>query len=205
MIHNRVLFVLVLAALVAALMLSFLGFAPNRLVSGRAIPISEAMGPASLGFIILCGAALAFAAFLPQSRALHLAVLAAALALSVILPLTAGAAATRLVATATPIARASLASGFWIMELSSVLAAGDALRRLDAGLAGKAAAVIAVVAVLVIAGVYGAFDQLSLAKEAANRREAFADAVQRHGFLVALSVLLALVIGLPLGVLAQRR
>ncbi|MBV9569463.1 MAG: ABC transporter permease [Hyphomicrobiales bacterium] len=205
MIRNRVLFVLVLAALVAALALAFLGFAPNRLVSGRAIPLSEALGAGSLASIIIFGAVLAVAAFLPQGRVLHLAALAAALALIVFLPLTAGAAATSLVATATPIARASLAGGFWIMELAGVLAAGDALRRLDAGLASKAAVVIGVVAVLVLAAVSGAFDQLSLAKEAANRREAFADAVQRHGLLVALSVLLALIIGLPLGILAQRR
>lgn len=205
MIRNRVIFVLVLAALVAALTLPFLGFAPNRLVSGRAIALSEAVSAESLALIILCGTVLAAAAFFSPRRALHLAVLAAALALTLFLPLVAGAAATSLVATATPIARASLAGGFWIMELSAVLAAGDALRRLEAGLAAKAGVVIGIVAVLVIAGLSGAFDQLSLAKEAANRREAFADAVQRHGFLVLVSVLLALLIGVPLGILAQRR
>jgi osmoprotectant transport system permease protein len=205
MIRNRVILVLVLTALVAALTLPFLGFAPNRLVSGRAIALSEAVSAESLALIIPCGAVLAAAAFLSPSRALHLGVLAAALALTLFLPLVAGAAATSLVATATPIARASLAGGFWIMELSAVLAAGDALRRLDAGLAAKAGVVIGIAAVLVIAGFSGAFDQLSLAKEAANRREAFADAVQRHGFLVLVSVLLALLIGVPLGILAQRR
>jgi osmoprotectant transport system permease protein len=205
MIRNRVILVLVLTAFVAALTLPFLGFAPNRLVSGRAIALSEAVSAESLALIILCGAVLAAAAFLSPSRALHLGVLAAALALTLFLPLVAGAAGTSLVATATPIARASLAGGFWIMELSAALAAGDALRRLDAGLAAKAGLVIGIAAVLVIAGFSGAFDQLSLAKEAANRREAFADAVQRHGFLVLVSVLLALLIGVPLGILAQRR
>jgi osmoprotectant transport system permease protein len=205
MIRNRVILVLVLTAFVAALTLPFLGFAPNRLVSGRAIALSEAVSAESLALIILCGAVLATAAFLSPSRALHLGVLAAALALTLFLPLVAGAAGTSLVATATPIARASLAGGFWIMELSAALAAGDALRRLDAGLAAKAGLVIGIAAVLVIAGFSGAFDQLSLAKEAANRREAFADAVQRHAFLVLVSVLLALLIGVPLGILAQRR
>ncbi|MBV8448122.1 MAG: ABC transporter permease [Hyphomicrobiales bacterium] len=205
MIRNRVLFVLMLAAFVAALTLPFLGFAPNRLVSGRAISLSEALGAGSLTVFLACGALLFAACFMPQGRALHLLVLATALAFAVFLPLGAGTTATSLVATATPIARVSLAGGFWIIELAAVLAAGDALRRLEAGLALKGAAVIGVVTVLVFAAVSGAFDQLSLAKEAANRREAFADAVQRHGFLVALSVLLALVIGLPLGVLAQRR
>ena len=48
MIRNRVLLVLVLVALVAALALSFLGFAPNRLVSGRPIALVEAAGGALL-------------------------------------------------------------------------------------------------------------------------------------------------------------
>ena len=91
------------------------------------------------------------------------------------------------------------------MELAAVLAAGDALRRLNAGLAAKAGVVMGVAAVLLVAGLMGVFDQLSLAKEAANRREAFADAVSRHGFLVTLSVALALLIGVPLGIAAQRR
>jgi osmoprotectant transport system permease protein len=205
MIRNRVLFVLLLAALVAVLGLAFVGFAPNRLASARAISFFQAASGASPALVILAGAVLAAASWVPQSRAIHLAALAAALVLVILLPLTAGVAAADLVATATPIARASLAGGFWIMELAAVLAAGDALRRLNAGLAAKAGVVIGVAAVLLVAGLMGVFDQLSLAKEAANRREAFADAVSRHGFLVTLSVALALLIGVPLGIAAQRR
>ena len=205
MIRNRVLFVLLLAALVAVLGLAFVGFAPNRLASARAISFFQAASGASPALVILAGAVLAAASWVPQSRAIHLAALAGALVLVILLPLTAGVAAADLVATATPIARASLAGGFWIMELAAVLAAGDALRRLNAGLAAKAGVVIGVAAVLLVAGLMGVFDQLSLAKEAANRREAFADAVSRHGFLVTLSVALALLIGVPLGIAAQRR
>ena len=182
-----------------------MGFAPNRLASARAISFFQAASGASPALVILAGAVLAAASCVPQSRAIHLAALAAALVLVILLPLTAGMAAADLVATATPIARASLAGGFWIMELAAVLAAGDALRRLNAGLAAKAGVVIGVAAVLLVAGLMGVFDQLSLAKEAANRREAFADAVSRHGFLVTLSVALALLIGVPLGIAAQRR
>jgi osmoprotectant transport system permease protein len=205
MIRNRVLFVLVLAALIAVATLAFVGFAPNRLASGRALPLWEATSAAALAAIGLCGAVLAAACFVRQGRGVHVAALVAAIALLLLLPLTAGRAADALVATATPIARTSLAGGFWVMELAAALACGDALRRLNAGLAAKAAVVIGVVAVLVIAGLNGAFDQLSLAKEAANRREAFADAVERHGFLVILSVVLSLVIGVPLGIAAWRR
>jgi osmoprotectant transport system permease protein len=91
------------------------------------------------------------------------------------------------------------------MELAAALACADALRRLGAGIWVKAAVVLGVVAALIFAATMGVFDQLSLAKEAANRREAFIDAVERHGFLVSLSVVLALIIGVPLGVTARRR
>ncbi|SED25414.1 osmoprotectant transport system permease protein [Rhizobiales bacterium GAS188] len=205
MIRNRVLFVLVLAAAVAALTLAFLGFAPNRLANGRAIGLAEASGPAGLTLIFACATLLAGACFARQGRLVHLAALAAALVLLLLLPFIAGRAADTLVAMATPIARTSLAGGFWIMELAAALAIGDALRRLQAGLPAKAALVIGIVAVLAIAGWSGSFDQLSLAKEAANRREAFLGETERHGFLVALSVLLALLLGVPLGIAAQRR
>ena len=205
MIRNRVLLVLVLAAAVAVLALSFIGFAPNRLVTPRPITLVEAVSAPALALICLCGAVLTGACFAPPGRDVHRAALATSLLLLVALPVAAGRAAGTLVATATPIARASLSSGFWIMELSAALAAGDALRRLGASLATKSAAVIGVVAVLVVVAFLGAFDQLSLAKEAANRREAFVNESERHAFLVALSVALSLVIGVPLGIAAQRR
>ena len=205
MIRNRVLFLLVVAAGLAALSLAFLGFAPNRLASGRAIGLAEAAGPLGLSLILLCAALPFGAAFARQSRATHFAALAASLVLLVVLPLIAGHTAGALVATATPIARVSLAGGFWIIELATALAIGDALRRLSAGLFSTAALVIGIVALLAIAAWSGSFDELSLAKEAANRREAFLSETGRHAFLVTLSVLLALVIGVPLGIAAQRR
>jgi osmoprotectant transport system permease protein len=204
MIRNRVLFVLVVAALVAALGLAFVGFAANRLANPRPLMLVEAASGVMLPLILICGFVLAASSLLPQTASVHRAALAAALALLLLLPMAAGEVADRLVATATPIARASLSGGFWIMELSAALACGDALRRLGAGIWTKAAIVLGVVAALIIAASLGVFDQLSLAKEAANRREAFADAVERHSFLVALSVALALLIGVPLGIAARR-
>jgi osmoprotectant transport system permease protein len=205
MIRNRVLLVLVFAAAVAMLTLSFLGFAPNRLATPRGVTLLEAASGPALALIGSCWALLAVACFAPCNRAVHLVSLAASLLLLVVLALVAGRAAEGLVAAATPIARASLSSGFWIMELSAALAAGDALRRLGAGVAAKAGAVIGVVAVLLVATFIGSFDQLSLAKEAANRREAFVNETERHAFLVAISVALSLLIGVPLGIAAKRR
>jgi osmoprotectant transport system permease protein len=197
--------VLAIAMAAAALGLAFAGFAPNRLASPRPLMLWEASSGLMFALIILCGGVVAASSLLPQGGTLHRAVLAASVALLLILPVAAGQAAARLVATATPIARTSLAGGFWIIELAAALACGDALRRLGAGLWTKAVIILAIAAALIFAASLGVFDQLSLAKEAANRREAFVDAVERHGFLVLLSVLLALVIGVPLGVAARRQ
>lgn len=205
MIRNRVLFVLVVAAVVALAALSFAGFAPNRLANPRPIMLWQAASGPTLALIALCGAVLAVACLAPQRRAVLVAALLAALVLVLALPIAAGLAARALAATASPIARTSLAGAFWIAVLAASLAAGDALRRLGVGLFVKAAIVALAVAILLTAAMLGTFDQLSLAKEAANRREAFAGAIEQHGFLVAVSVALALAIGLPLGIAAWRR
>jgi osmoprotectant transport system permease protein len=51
----------------------------------------------------------------------------------------------------------------------------------------------------------GLFDALSLTREYAGRREVFAAAVVRHVALVVAAIVPALLIGVPLGLLAQRR
>jgi len=204
-IRNRVLLVLVVFAAAAALMLPFMGFAPNRLATPHPLMLAEIANGAALALALAAGIVLAAAVSLPPRPSVHLAALVAALALALLLPILAGAAARGLVATATPIARASLASGFWVMEFAAVLACGDALRRLEAGIWARAAIIVGCVAVIVTAAALGAFDALSLAKEAANRHEAFIDAVSRHALLVGLSVAFAVAIGVPLGVAAYRR
>ena len=191
MIRNRVLFVLVVAAVAAALpCLRRLCAEPARKSAPAAARRGRGRPDAGRD---RCSRASSSAR--PRScrrRAPCIgAALAASLALLLLLPLAAGMAANRLAATATPIARTSLATGFWVSEFAAALACGDALHRLGATLWAKAAIVILVVAALVLAAMTGAFDQLSLATKAANRHEAFVDAVDRHGFLVVLSVALA--------------
>ncbi len=126
-IHNQVLFALVIigAAVVAAS--GFVGYAPNRLVSGEPIPLwGAAHGLPSIG-IAMFGAMLLAACVTPPSKPLHYAVTALAAALLLLVLAAAGQAASILVLTAKPASRISLGPAFWTLGACSVLAVIDAL------------------------------------------------------------------------------
>lgn len=203
MIRNRVALLLALAILASALMLPFLGFAPNRLLSGRGIALVDvASFPHALA--LLPGAVLIAAPFLRPSPAVLGVAIGAALLFANGLVWLAGQHAALLAATAAPAARTSFGAGFWVMEAAALLAALDAVRRLGMGPSLRIAVggvAVALTAALIMAG---QLDQLSIFKEYANRRDVFADALVRHAVIVAAALVPTLVLGVPLGVLAQR-
>jgi len=203
-IRNQVLFVLVIGSAVAVATSGFVGYAPNRLVSGKPIALWEAAGGLATGGIALLGAVLLAACFMSPSKALYSAegVLAAALLLVVLAA--AGQAASTLALGARPAVRISLGAAFWFLAAADALAVVDGLQRLDAGPAARVLSVIAIGAGAAALMAAGTFDALSIAREYASRRQLFADALLRHMALVAGSVGPALAIGFPLGVAAAR-
>jgi len=203
-IRNQVLFVLVIGSAVAVATSGFVGYAPNRLVSGKPIALWEAAGGLATGGLALLGAVLLAACFMSPSKALHYAegVLAAALLLIVLAA--AGQAASTLALGARPAVRISLGAAFWFLAAAAALAVVDGLQRLDAGPAARVLSVIAIGAGAAALMAAGTFDALSIAREYASRRQLFADALLRHMALVAGSVGPALAIGFPLGVAAAR-
>jgi osmoprotectant transport system permease protein len=204
-VHNRVLAVLVLIALAAALGTAFVSLAPNRLMSGTGVSVWEAAGRPLSAALAACGAALLAASLAPPRRGLDFGTaLVAGIALLLALG-AAGRSAVRLLAGAPPAAAVSLAGGFWLVVACAGLALVDALRRAKAGAAAQlfAAAILAGGFVALAAG--GTFDALALAREYAARREAFGAAVLRHVELVLGAIVPALVVGVPLGLTALRR
>jgi osmoprotectant transport system permease protein len=81
----------------------------------------------------------------------------------------------------------------------------DALQRLAAGPALRLAVAVVTSAAILLTAASGQLDALSLIREYAVRRSAFAGEVLRHCLLVLGAVLPALVIGAPLGLLAARK
>ncbi|HMD64923.1 MAG TPA: ABC transporter permease [Stellaceae bacterium] len=204
-IHNQVLLVVVLVASVAVALSGFVGDAPNRLVSGRPIPLWAAAAILPTTGIAALGAALSAACLVRPSRPLHCAVAVLAAALLLLVLAAAGQAASLLAQSAKPASRISLGPAFWVLAACAALAVGDALQRLGAGIVVQLVAVTGLASGMVLLAASGTFDALSLAREFEIRHQVFADAVVRHMILVGASVGAAAAIGFPLGVATARR
>lgn len=204
-VRNPVLLTLVLAAAAATVGSGFIGYAPNRLVSGQPIPLwtaADRLSAASIGLLV---ALLLAACIVEQWRALHYTVAIASALLLLLVLAAAGLAAGRAAADAAAGARISLGPAFWVLAASAVLAAADALQRIGAGKSVQVAVVAAIGTGAVLLALAGTFDALSLAREYASHRTAFADAFERHMVLVGSSVGAAVVIGFPLGIIVAKR
>ncbi|MEX5385378.1 ABC transporter permease [Cronobacter muytjensii] len=200
--HNRVL-VLLAALLAAAALLPFLNHAPNRLVSGAPLGLTAlfpAVAPALWSLPLL----LCLLACVPGKPGAWLALISAQ-GLFIALLYVTGAEATQLAQTGSRLARTSPGSGLWLMLAVALLAASDAIGRLTRKPLWRwllhAQIWIAPLWLLMS----GHFDALSLLKEYANRQTVFDDATARHLTLLFSTLLAALIIGLPLGILCHRR
>jgi osmoprotectant transport system permease protein len=199
-----VLLVLAIVGLATGLGLAFLTQAPNRLVSGRPIALGAVVDGAGI-IALLPGLLLLAGPFLPLRRGVHYAVAAAAAAFLVALPWLAGAQAAALAEVAPRSARTSLGGGFWGLFICAALALVDAEHRLRLRPGVRFLAGAAVVGAILLLAASGALDQLAIMKEYAARRGVFADAVIRHVAIVLGALLPTVLVGAPLGVMAQRR
>ncbi|GAC1344824.1 MAG: ABC transporter permease [Acetobacteraceae bacterium] len=203
---------LLLAAGAALAALPFLTHARNRLISGQPLGLGAAAALAGAGPGVAVGLALGAAGLLvvvpllrpgwSPGRWLGLAGAGAVLAAAGWL---AGHAAAQLAAASAPAARTSLGAGCWVLIAAMLLIASDTARRLRlAGGQGFAAAALLLGPLALLLG-SGELGQLSLLREYAAQRGPFGAALERHVLLVVGALLPALLIGIPLGVLAQRR
>lgn len=207
LVKNRVLAVLAVAGLGAALGLPFVTHAPNRLVPGTGIMLAHLVGGAAGGLFwlaLLSTLLLLVSIFMRPTRGVHVAVwLAATLLLSSLAAL-AAQQATQLAGEASAIARTSLGGAFWILAALSWLAAADALGRLALPPLWRMLGAGAILAPLALLLAGGTFHDLSLLKEYANRQDVFSAALWQHVQIVLFSLLPALLIGVPLGIASSR-
>jgi osmoprotectant transport system permease protein len=190
-------------ALAGLLVLPALTHAPNRLLSGQPLPLWALPAPA-IAALIATTAWIAGAAFLRQSRTVWWLALAAALIAPIAFVWGAGDAAGALAATSPPIARTSTGPAGWVLIVTAYLAAAEAVRRLGLSAWWRAAVVLCAVAPLVLLLSADTLDELALMKEYAVKHDEFTAALRQHGRIVIASFLPALVLGVPLGVLAYR-
>jgi osmoprotectant transport system permease protein len=202
--YNQVAVTLVFAGTLAALTTGFVIHAANRLVSGHPVALWDAAPAVSIA-MALFGTVLLVLSLIRPRRTVHLAAALAALLLMFATLVAAGIAASALAADATAVAAISLGAGFWVILACAALVLIDALQRAEAGAPLQLLVVFLVVAGFFAMAKAGLFDALSLAREYMTRREVFAAAVARHIELVVAAIVPALLIGVPLAIVALRR
>ncbi len=216
--RSRVLPLLLVLGLLAALTLGFVTVAPNRLVSGRAVLLTDLLVGWRLALLIPAVALLAAAVLQPTRTRSHIVLTACALLLAG-LAWVAGDEAQRLTQQAAPVAasaptlaadaqpttlRVSFGGAFWCLGLLIWLAAADALQRLALTPTRRLALQLAVWLPALGVLATGRLDETSILKEWAQQEDVLAQAFWRHLQIVAAALLPALALALPLGVAAVR-
>ncbi|RUX75610.1 ABC transporter permease [Mesorhizobium sp. M7A.F.Ca.US.006.04.2.1] len=185
----------------AAFAAPFATFRANRIVPGQARSILEAL-PATTGTLLLVMiVAAALIALFKTPLSLRLAAGVVALAA---LALLIGVAGTFLTPEGNTFARVSPASGFWILIFAFTLLLADVLTRLDLSPLARVG-VLAVSALAIgLLLISGSWDNLSILKEYFNRADSFWAEGSKHVTLALGSLLAAVVVGLPVGILCHR-
>ncbi|MFV8800030.1 ABC transporter permease [Yersinia sp. LJYL362] len=200
---NRVLLALVILMIVSGGGLSFVSHAPNRLISGQGISlISLITGPVwwlSVPILILTSFA-----FFKQTIVLYWSTALVAEVLLFGLLLLAGTTATQLAGGEESLARTSLGGGFWLMSGMSILIAIDSLSRAVVNPIWRSMAHVLLILPVVILLATGQLDQLSLLKEYFNRQDVFDDALWQHLQILFATLVPAVLLGIPLGLICFR-
>ncbi|MGF9756214.1 ABC transporter permease [Microvirga sp. 0TCS3.31] len=179
----------------------FVTYRANRIVSGEGRQLIDALPPAGALSAIVVVLGVALCAALAHRPLVRLA--AASLGLGVIFPAV-GFSAGFVTPAGNTFARVSPAIGFWLLALAFALLAADALTRLRLGPWGRLAALSIAAGALALLLLSGAWNDLSLMKEYANRADSFWREARQHLWLAFGSMLAACLVGLPLGLASHR-
>jgi osmoprotectant transport system permease protein len=179
----------------------FASFRANRIVPGKAIGLLDALPGWELAIvgIVLAGATIVALVRL-QPRFRFIISLAALMALAFAI----GDAATHVTPADDKISRTSPGTGFWLLVLAFGVMAADAVSRLKLrpwpriGLL----ALVAIVVGLILWS--GKWNDLSVLREYANHVEDFWREAGTHLFLALGSLVVATIIGIPIGIFCHR-
>ncbi|RUZ46951.1 ABC transporter permease, partial [Mesorhizobium sp. M7A.F.Ca.CA.004.05.2.1] len=185
----------------AAFAAPFATFRANRIVPGQARSILDAL-PATTGTLLLAIiVAAALIALFKTPLVLRLAASVMALAA---LALLIGVAGTFLTPAGNTFARVSPASGFWILIFAFTLLLADVLTRLNLSPLARVGVLVVAALAIGLLLISGSWDNLSILKEYFNRADSFWAEGSKHVTLALGSLLAAVVVGLPLGILCHR-
>lgn len=202
--RNRVLLLLTALLIAALFALPFISYAPNRLVSGQPVMLPELLQGAGW-LILLILPLLLLLAWQPLNRPTLILTLLLSEILLVLLVALGGHAAQTLAGQGSALARTGFGSGLWAAGALCLLIAADSVMRLTRNAPLRLLLNAQVWLPLLALLLGGQLDQLSLLKEYATRQEVFDQALSRHLLLLLATLLPALLLGVPLGLLCYRR
>ncbi|WP_458526233.1 ABC transporter permease [Onishia taeanensis] len=199
---NRVLLVLMAAALTALIVLDVASVQPNRIVPGQGVDLWTMLGPAG---VLVLSVPLGIAGLAWRATTERLCVTLGLIVLAMLgLPWALAGFCHAFIDPDAPYARAGLASGFWVLLFVFMLALIELKGRLRLPRGswwGLGALMLGSWAVSLGSG---ALDRLALMQEYLGRSDKFLDALGYHSLLVAAAVGMSLIMGFALA-LAMRR
>ena len=198
---DRLGLLLTVAGAAALIWLPFVVFKSNRIVPGEPRALHEVLPFwAALGFqgVLLGEAAVALGVADARWR------LAAALGGIVALALAVTAAANGLTPPGNKVVRVSAGGASWVLLVCLGLMATDAITRMRPRPLVRVLLLALTLAIAGAALIYGIFDNLSVMREYAVNAGRFPAELRRHVWLAGGSLIAALIVGLPLGVLCHR-
>ena len=198
---DRLGLLLTVAGAAALIGLPFVVFKSNRIVPGE---------PRALHEVLPLWAAIGFQAVLLGDAAVALGVadarrrLAAALAGIVVLALAVAAAANALTPPGNKVVRIAPGGASWVLLVCLGLMATDAITRMRPRPIVRVLLLALTLAIAGAAIAHGTFDNLSVLREYAVNAGRFPGELRRHVWLAGGSLIAALIVGLPLGILCHR-
>jgi osmoprotectant transport system permease protein len=199
---DRLGLLLTAAGLAAVIWLPFVVFKSNRIMPGEPRELQQVL-PAwgALGFqvVLLLTAAVALGVADAKRR------LIAALAGVIVLALAVAAAANALTPAGSKVVRIAPGAAFWVLLICLGLLTTDAITRMRPGPLVRVLLLALSIAIVLAALAHGTFDNLSVMREYAVNAGRFPGELWRHVWLAGGSLLAAVMVGLPLGILCHRR
>jgi osmoprotectant transport system permease protein len=190
-----------LLALAGCALLPLYVLRANRIVEGSAQPL--AAGGAAAWVLVGLSALALGAALLARGPVRARIEIACASGMSASLAWALGFASIRLTPDVASPARVSIGAGAWL-ALAGAATLWFAATQRRPGLSWRTGAAAFAVAALLAAGLWGGLTRLSVLREYALQSDTFWGEVGQHLALVGISVGLAVLIGVPLGVMASR-
>jgi osmoprotectant transport system permease protein len=185
----------------ALALLPFVVFKTNRIVPGDPRGLFEALPAATAA---TCTVLLALSALVAVSIADAKQRLSAALVGLIVVALAAAAAGNALTPPGNHVVRVAPGAAFWVLLVCFGLMATDAITRMRPGPGLRVLFLGLFFAIAGAALAHGTFDHLSVMREYAVNASRFAHEARRHVWLAFGSLLAAVAVGVPLGIVGHR-